>query len=70
MFRVITPRGYQKKLKLKKVANTVQHHAHAYEPTNIVDTYDSALWRWRRVAEWERYINDPVENNNGHMITV
>ena len=40
-----------------------------YEPTNIENTRNSSFWRWQRVAEWHRYINDPVENINGHMIT-
>ena len=29
-----------------------------YEPTNINYAYNSDFWRWRRVAEWEKYIND------------
>ena len=36
----------------------------AYEPTDMACAYDSALWQWRRVAEWYRYINDPYENIN------
>jgi hypothetical protein len=40
-----------------------------YEPTNISNTRNSSFWQWRRVAEWYRYINDPIENKNGHMIT-
>jgi hypothetical protein len=41
----------------------------AYEPTDMASAYDSALWQWRRVAEWYRYINDPMENIKGHMTT-
>jgi hypothetical protein len=40
-----------------------------YEPTRIQNTRDCLFWQWRRVAEWHRYINDPVENINGHMTT-
>jgi hypothetical protein len=54
--------------------NTKQVDAHkninsAYEPTDMARAYDSALWQWRRVAEWYRYINDPMENIKGHMTT-
>ena len=38
-----------------------------YEPSRIDNTRNSSFWQWRRVAEWHRYINDPVENKNGHM---
>jgi hypothetical protein len=31
--------------------------------------HESSPWRWRRVVEWHRYINDPYENKNGHMLT-
>ena len=40
-----------------------------YEPTRIQNTRDCLFWQWRRVTEWHRYINDPIENINGHMIT-
>ena len=47
-----------------KTANdSKSYKAHAYEPSNISNAYDSDFWRWRRVAEWEKYINDPLENN-------
>jgi len=42
---------------------------HDYEPTRIQDTRDSLFWKWRRVTEWYRYISDPLENINGHIIT-
>jgi len=41
-----------------------------YEPSNMINAYDSPLWQWRRVVQWHRYINDPYENiTKGHMIT-
>jgi hypothetical protein len=45
--------------------------AQTYEPSKISSVYNSSFWQWRRVAEWERYINDPYENINinGHIIT-
>ena len=40
-----------------------------YEPSRIEDTRNSSFWQWHRVTEWYRYINDPIENISGHMIT-
>ena len=45
-----------------------------YEPSSIYQTRQSSFWQWQRVAEWEHYINDPIEsvrikNINGHIIT-
>ena len=40
-----------------------------YEPSRMHNTRNSSFWQWRRVVEWERYINDPLENINGHMTT-
>jgi hypothetical protein len=40
-----------------------------YQPSQIDNTRNSPFWQWRRVAEWYRYINDTVENINGHIIT-
>jgi hypothetical protein len=42
---------------------------YGYEPSRIQNTRDCLFWQWRRVAEWYRYINDPFENINGHIIT-
>ena len=68
---LITPRGYQKKSKLspKEPDSIIQHYAHEYEPSNAINVCDSAPWRWRRVNEWDRYINDPINKLNGHIIT-
>jgi hypothetical protein len=53
-----------------KIANDLtSYEAHAYEPSNIGDTYDSMFWSWRRVIAWEKYINDPVENIDTAKIT-
>ena len=40
-----------------------------YEPSKMVNVYDSPLWQWRRVAQWHRYINDPCEYESGHIVT-
>lgn len=48
---------------------TQDGHRQAYEPTQIYNTRNSSFWRWRRVREWDKYINDPLENINGHIIT-
>jgi hypothetical protein len=68
----ITPRGYRKKsiLRHKNPGMTIQqHYVYEYEPSNMINAYDSSLWQWRRVDEWHRYLNDPVEKIKGHMIT-
>ena len=33
-----------------------------YVPTNIWQTRDSLFWKWRMVKEWDKYINDPMDN--------
>ena len=54
----------------EEIIVNAQNYAHEYEPSNIINVYDSPLWQWRRVAQWHRYINDPYENiKSGHMIT-
>ena len=70
-YNSITPRGYRKKsiLSRKKPKIIIQNHACEYKPSNMSNVYDSLLWRWRRVTQWHRYINDPIENIKGHMIT-
>ena len=67
----ITPRGYRKKSKSLYNNQTfiVQHNVCGYVPTNIINVRKSSPWQWRRVNEWDRYINDPYENIKGHMIT-
>jgi len=69
--KVITPRGNRKKsiLSRKEPDIAIRHYAHEYEPSNISNAYDGLYWRWRRVNEWDRYINDPVEKTKGHIIT-
>jgi len=48
----------------------MQNCTYDYEPSNAIYVHDSPLWQWRRVAQWDRYINDPYENiKSGHMIT-
>jgi len=56
-------------LKRKEPKIVAQKYTHEFEPGQIDNVYDSPPWKWRRVAEWERYINDPLENKNGHIIT-
>ena len=70
--KVITPRGNRKKsaLRRKKLDIAVRHYAHEYEPSKAVNVRDSSPWRWRRVVQWDRDVNDPYENIiKGHMIT-
>ena len=61
---------YQKqRIVIDTPINDHQPCAGLYEPSNITNTPDSLFWRWRRVKEWYRYINDPYENIKGHMTT-
>jgi hypothetical protein len=46
-----------------------QNYANEYEPSNAINVYDSSPWRWRRVAQWHRYITDPCEYKSGHIVT-
>ncbi|MFA4981795.1 MAG: hypothetical protein WC592_04930 [Candidatus Omnitrophota bacterium] len=45
------------------------NYVYEYEPSNAIYVGDSSPWQWRRVNEWHRYLNDPVEKIKGHMIT-
>ncbi|OPX28585.1 MAG: hypothetical protein B1H08_05625, partial [Candidatus Omnitrophica bacterium 4484_171] len=48
----------------KRTNISISDNTHnTYEPSTINNVYDSDFWRWRRVAEWGKYINDPLENN-------
>jgi hypothetical protein len=62
--RVNKRQPYSKEAKLiYKIANEFRiYAAHTYKPSNIINTGDSLFFSWRRVKEWEKYINDPVEN--------
>ena len=69
---LITPRGYHKKSKVikhDKISAAIDTRPDEYSPSKIVSVLYSPLWQWRRVNEWDRYINDPVEKLNGHIIT-
>jgi len=70
---LITPRGYQKKSQKSFIVPEaiVEQDTYKceYEPTNMASAYNSLYWRWQRVTEWDRYINDPIEKMKGHMIT-
>ena len=61
----ITPRDYRKKSKpgFKDPVATTRNYEHEYKPSNIINTHNSPYQRWRRVYEWDRYINDPIEKN-------
>lgn len=39
-----------------------------YTPTNIWQTRDSLFWKWRTVKEWDKYINDPMDNGRPSRI--
>jgi hypothetical protein len=40
-----------------------------YDPSKMVNVYDSPQWQWRRVAQWHRDINDPCDYKIGHILT-
>jgi hypothetical protein len=67
----ITPRGNRKKSKpsFKERITVMPDYVYEYEPSNAINVVDSSPWRWRRVNEWHRYINDPVNKIKGDMIT-
>jgi len=67
----ITPRGNRKKPKprFKDRVTAIPHYEYEYEPSNAIYVGDSSLWRWHRVSEWRRYLNDPIDKIKGHMIT-
>jgi len=47
--------------KRKRTDASIFNNAHSvYEPTNINYAYNSDFWRWRKVIEWGKYINDPM----------
>ena len=71
-FKSITPRGNRKKsYTFRKEPETIERQeAHEYEPSDIDTAYDSMFWRWRRVREWHRYIDDTIENIKGHKTMV
>jgi hypothetical protein len=46
-----------------------QNYVNEYEPSNAINVRDSSPWQWRRVNEWDHYMNDPVEKLSGHMVT-
>ena len=46
----------------------VQNCVNEYEPSKMANVYDSPLWQWRRVIQWDKYLNDPVDNRKGHII--
>ena len=67
---MIAPSGYQKFSRIsEKALYTTQNYIYEYEPSNIISVYNSTKWQWRRVYEWYDYINDPIENIKGHIIT-
>jgi len=63
--RTNTRRQRHKKIKTSK-KHSVDIIQKTYVPTMIGNTRDSLFWRWRRVNDWEHYINDPAENKKGH----
>ena len=71
MYDSITPRGNRKKstLKYQIFGAREKCYAHEYEPSNIINVRDSSPWKWRRVNEWDRYINDTIEKISGHIVT-
>ncbi len=68
--KVITPRGNRKKSNLahREPDIVMRHYEHEYESSNIINTSDGPLRQWRRVIQWDKYLNDPVDNRKGHSI--
>ena len=62
---MITPRGNRKfsksKLTRKKQYKHIRRYIHKHAPSNISNVSNSPYQRWRRVYEWDRYVNDPFE---------
>ena len=72
VIELIPPRGYQKKSKVLRPAiagAVIDTRPDEYRPSAITSVLDSQLWQWRRVNEWDRYVNDPIDKLNGHIIT-
>ena len=74
LLRNFKPRDEKKTRRYRKrqiVSNHIeaarQEYAQSYEPTNIASVYDSLSWRWHRVAEWERYINDSLDKKRARI---
>jgi len=65
MFKRIPPRGNRKisksKLKRKKQTINTRPYTPKHEPVNIDNIFNSPYQHWRRVYEWDRYVNDPLE---------
>jgi len=69
---LIPPRRDQKKSKVLRPGRAgavIDTRPDEYRPSRIVNVFHSPLWQWRRVNEWDRYINDPIDKLNGHIIT-
>ena len=67
LFKSITPRGNREKSQVlcKEPVFIERQEAHEYEPSPIDTAYEGLRWRWRRVTEWHRYIDDPIEKYKG-----
>jgi hypothetical protein len=57
------------KVRKNELGVITQNYVNEYESSNAINVYGSSPWRWRRVTEWHRYINDPYENESGHIVT-
>ena len=70
--RIQTPRRCMRRRSvfLRGGEARLKNHTHTYEPSNIDSTRNSLFWSWRRVVAWERYINDPLENNKRHKTMI
>ena len=61
--RISKRRKHHKKPAVSYIKTDVDtpKYTSTYEPSEISNTRDSLFWSWRRVVEWEKYINDPLE---------
>ena len=55
-------RKKQLECETKNVKSNGAAYCRDYNPTNIWQTRDSPFWKWRMVKEWDKYINDPMDN--------
>jgi len=56
------PREKQVECKTTNAKTNGAAYYRNYTPTNIWHTRDSLFWKWRMVKEWDKYINDPMDN--------
>ena len=51
----------EKILAIQALAKGQTAYYEQYEPVSVWPTQDSLSQKWRRVKEWDEYINDPMD---------